>query len=184
MGKPYFVDIPSPHQMVNCTIHTTCLLPIYIVSSVKVNDIQVTESFIDKYQISKIKNVTHKGQPVYQAELQFKSFVLGNKKICLIAKDIIGAESEKVCITSHIDPTDACMSAPCKNYATCVTDSRTGNFKCICRPGSTGKICEIWTDPCVPDPCVRNTTYACLHGVCYCKPGFTGRTCEISELNK
>ncbi|XP_053388664.1 uncharacterized protein LOC128551776 [Mercenaria mercenaria] len=33
-GKPYFVDIPSPDQFVNCKIDATCVVAIYVKSTV------------------------------------------------------------------------------------------------------------------------------------------------------
>ncbi|XP_060567440.1 uncharacterized protein LOC132726185, partial [Ruditapes philippinarum] len=177
-NKPYFIDIPSPDQLVACKIHATCVVAIYIKSGVGVSEVHVTESFIEKYEIGPIKSVTHKGEVVYKADLSFEHSVHGQERICFQAKDVNDGESEKVCITSNIEPPDPCISAPCKNSATCEKDKDTGGFRCLCRPKTFGKTCKNRIDPCKPDPCVTNNTYSCFEGVCYCKPGFTGKICE------
>ncbi|XP_060601103.1 neurogenic locus notch homolog protein 2-like [Ruditapes philippinarum] len=179
-GLPYFVDIPSPGQMVNCPIHSTCLIALYVVSAMNLTDIRVTVSYLDMCSVGKIQTLTHKGQQVYKADIMFESSTFGDKKMCFVAKDVKGTESENVCITGHLYRPDVCMSAPCKNSGACATDIKTADFKCTCKPLTYGKTCENIIDLCDPDPCVNEHSYTCYKGLCYCKPGFSGRGCETN----
>ncbi|XP_053391121.1 uncharacterized protein LOC128553945, partial [Mercenaria mercenaria] len=86
-GKPYFVDIPSPDQYVNCKIHSTCVVPLYVKSTTEVVDVRVTESYIDQYQLGPIQIVTHKGETVFQTDLSFEHSLHGKEHICFIAKN-------------------------------------------------------------------------------------------------
>ncbi|XP_053374815.1 uncharacterized protein LOC128547113 [Mercenaria mercenaria] len=187
-GKPYFVDIPSPDQFVNCKIDATCVVAIYVKSTVEVVDIHVTESYIDKYKLGPIESVTHKGEPMYQTDLFFEHSLHGKENICFLAKDKNGGESENVCIQSKIEPPDPCVSAPCLNSATCKRDEDTGGFICLCLSGFSGKTCEIKEDKCKPNPCVQENSQICagIGGIlCYCNPGFSGDICDknIDDCN-
>ncbi|XP_053395978.1 uncharacterized protein LOC128556099 [Mercenaria mercenaria] len=142
-GKPYFVDIPSPDQFVNCKIHSTCVVALYVKSTIKVVDVHVTESYIDRYQLGPIQIVIHKGETVYQTDLSFEHSLHGKEQICFVAKNKNGVESENVCIQSKIEPPNPCVSAPCLNSATCVMETDTGGFTCRCLSGFSGKTCQI-----------------------------------------
>lgn len=56
----------------------------------KIADIHVTESFIDKYQVGKVQSTTYKSEQVYQTDLLIEPDMLGNRRICLLAKDVNG----------------------------------------------------------------------------------------------
>ncbi|XP_060601104.1 uncharacterized protein LOC132754484 [Ruditapes philippinarum] len=179
-NKPDFVDIPSPNQTIDCTLHATCTLVLNVKSAIKLKHILVTESYIDKYQVGEIQTGTYKGQQVYKAYLTLEPTMFGDKKICLIAKDANGGESDNVCISSHIEPPDPCSLHPCKNSASCVMDHATGGFKCHCLPLFFGRACENKVDKCFPYPCVKENTMTCFEGKCYCNPGFAGEKCDIN----
>lgn len=71
-----------------------------------------------------------------------------------------------------------CDSNPCKNGATCL--DHNSNFSCLCKPGLTGRLCELHQNRCESTPCQNGGT--CTNGVdaftCTCARGFTGETCE------
>ncbi|XP_060567435.1 neurogenic locus notch homolog protein 1-like [Ruditapes philippinarum] len=172
--------MPSLSQFVDCMVGATCLIPVYVKSFVNLSEIYVTDSFIDKFDVSSVQYITHKGDQVYKADLSFEHSMHGKENICFKAKDINGVESEKVCITTHIEPPDPCISTPCKNSAVCEKDKESGGFKCFCVTQTSGKTCSIRKDPCKPDPCFGNShTQICYgHGQCFCNQGFTGDKCE------
>ncbi|XP_045183537.2 uncharacterized protein LOC123541967 isoform X2 [Mercenaria mercenaria] len=180
-GKPYFVDIPAPDQYISCKIQTTCFIALYIKSAIRVTKVEVTESFVDYHQLSPVELVIHEGEQMYQTDLSFGHAMNGKERICLIASDISGVNSEEVCIQTEIEPRDPCVSAPCYNSGDCVSDKDSGAFKCVCLPYFSGKTCSIKNDLCNPDPCVHENTISCFdigrRAFCYCKPGFSGRTC-------
>ena len=70
-----------------------------------------------------------------------------------------------------------CDSNPCKNGATCL--DHNSSFTCVCKPGLTGRLCELHHNPCESTPCQNGGT--CTNGVdaftCTCASGFTGETC-------
>ncbi|XP_053374828.1 uncharacterized protein LOC123563934 isoform X3 [Mercenaria mercenaria] len=182
-GKPYFIDIPSVDQFVNCKIAATCLIPLFVKSAAQVKTIQVTESFTDETAIGKVEAVTYSGETVYKAILSFTHFMPGVEKICLSATDINNITSEEVCISSEIEPPDPCLSAPCRNSATCRSNRRTGTFICECLSSQFhGSLCEKQSDPCDPNPCnkdhITQAVGASMTCYCLCKSGFTGKHCE------
>ena len=71
-----------------------------------------------------------------------------------------------------------CDSNPCKNGATCL--DHNSNFSCLCKPGLTGRLCELHQNRCESTPCQNGGT--CTNGVdafmCTCARRFTGETCE------
>lgn len=100
---------------------------------------------------------------------------------------------------------------PCKNNASC-TNTGQGSYTCTCRPGFTGKNCEIETNECDSNPC-KNGGSCKVSGQggmedtsqrsnvffipncpppppqdqvnnysCACPRGFYGKNCEISAM--
>ncbi|XP_060606731.1 protein eyes shut homolog, partial [Ruditapes philippinarum] len=183
VDKPYFIDIPSPIQFVDCKIHATCVVALYVKSGTNLSEIFVTDSFIDKFDVSLVQYITHKGEQVYKADLSFEHSMHGKKNICFKAKDVNGVESEKACITSHIEPPDPCISAPCKNSASCERDKESGGFKCLCLPRTIGKTCSVNINDCPVDACDRHGR--CIDGVgtytCECFDRFSGINCTVDE---
>ncbi|XP_053395975.1 uncharacterized protein LOC128556097 [Mercenaria mercenaria] len=104
VGKPYFVDIPSPDQFVDCKVHSTCVVALYVKSTIEVLDVHVTESYIDKYELGPIQVVPHKGETMYKTDLSFEHSLYGKEHICFMARNKNGVESENVCIQSKIEP--------------------------------------------------------------------------------
>ncbi|XP_045183563.2 uncharacterized protein LOC123541998 [Mercenaria mercenaria] len=180
-GKPYFADIPAPDHFVRCKVQTTCVLALYVNSSSNITRIQVTESYVESYEFSPIELVTHKGEQMYKMDLSFEHHVHGKNRICFMASDENGVNSQEMCIRIQIEPLDPCLSAPCHNSGECKMNITTGGYSCKCIPGFSGKFCEIKFDPCDPDPCDSTGTLLCTGYsslLCYCKPGYSGRTCS------
>jgi Notch-like protein len=54
------------------------------------------------------------------------------------------------------------------------------NFTCTCKPGYTGRHCEIAIDYCISAPCQNNGT--CVNSpygyFCTCASGFVGHNCQ------
>ena len=80
--------------------------------------------------------------------------------------------------TGNLCNATICDSNPCKNGATCLEN--IGNFSCVCKPGLTGRLCELYLNRCESTPCQNGGT--CSNGVdaftCTCAQGFTGETCD------
>ncbi|XP_067041101.1 sushi, von Willebrand factor type A, EGF and pentraxin domain-containing protein 1-like [Acropora muricata] len=74
-----------------------------------------------------------------------------------------------------------CASNPCNNDATCVESE--GGFKCICKPGFTGKNCEVEENECVLSPCAKGSS--CVDKVngylCLCPPEYSGVHCDVKS---
>ena len=76
---------------------------------------------------------------------------------------------------------------PCLNGGKCVDlgDVKHGDhyYKCVCKPGFTGKNCEININECDPSPCLNGGH--CVDGVndytCKCPAGYAGKDCETGK---
>ena len=107
-------------------------------------------------------------------------------------------------------PVDLCAEEPCKNLAECISIASIDvnqlsvvetssssflqpvvslSFTCLCKPGSTGSLCETDIDDCFSSPCQNGGT--CIdklqNFVCQCPHRASGRLCEnigdICELS-
>uniref|UniRef100_A0A668AHN3 Slit homolog 1b (Drosophila) n=1 Tax=Myripristis murdjan TaxID=586833 RepID=A0A668AHN3_9TELE len=80
-------------------------------------------------------------------------------------------------------PVDACVSNPCTNGGTCLSDEQTGGFSCACAFGFHGSFCEVNVDDCQDHGCENGAT--CVDGAgnytCLCPPFYTGLLCEEEE---
>uniref|UniRef100_A0ABD2VS18 Protein crumbs n=1 Tax=Trichogramma kaykai TaxID=54128 RepID=A0ABD2VS18_9HYME len=75
-----------------------------------------------------------------------------------------------------------CDLRPCRNEANCYESPDRSEYTCSCRPGFTGRNCEIDIDDCQPNPCRNhgNCTDRVNGFSCRCdRTGYTGRVCEI-----
>ena len=74
-----------------------------------------------------------------------------------------------------IPPKANCHVSPCLHGGTC-----TDHGDCFCTQGYTGKLCEIFTDPCLSQPCANGGS--CLSTPtaynCTCLKPWTGNTCQ------
>ena len=91
-------------------------------------------------------------------------------------------ESIYICrILNPISDINECSSNPCQNAGEC-TD-RVNSFKCLCKPGFTGDVCEININECARDPCQNGGI--CIDGIdeftCTCTGGYAGVLCERSK---
>ena len=73
---------------------------------------------------------------------------------------------------------DKCLSNPCQNSGTCITEAQ--GYSCTCPYPWAGLNCEIDTDPCLPNPCLAMGTCQVdstrPRGFrCFCPEGFIGR---------
>ncbi|XP_061685781.1 slit homolog 1 protein-like isoform X1 [Syngnathoides biaculeatus] len=77
-------------------------------------------------------------------------------------------------------PADACVSNPCVNGGTCLSDEQTSGFSCACALGFHGVYCEVNADDCQDHGCESGAT--CVDGVgnytCVCPPGRDGLFCQ------
>ncbi|XP_063762554.1 delta-like protein C isoform X2 [Eleginops maclovinus] len=72
---------------------------------------------------------------------------------------------------------------PCQNEASC-TNTGQGSYTCTCRPGFTGKNCEIETNECDSNPCKNGGSCTDLEDdySCACPQGFYGKNCEVIAM--
>ncbi|KAJ7370855.1 biological adhesion [Desmophyllum pertusum] len=81
-----------------------------------------------------------------------------------------------------IKEADPCSMNPCSNGGTCL-NLPEGNYTCSCKPGWTGKHCEVSGSPCVlsPLPCHNNGNCTVKDDgspQCECASGWNGTNCE------
>ncbi|XP_030852242.1 fibroblast growth factor receptor 3 isoform X1 [Strongylocentrotus purpuratus] len=50
----------------------------------------------------------------------------------------------------------ACRYQPCLDNGDCILDDSARGYRCDCRPGYSGRRCEVYTDPCSLSPCYEN----------------------------
>ncbi|OCT66526.1 brevican core protein isoform X2 [Xenopus laevis] len=67
--------------------------------------------------------------------------------------------TERAILGASINLSDVCYPNPCGNGGTCI-DEEDGDFRCLCLPGYTGKICEINVEKCLGD-------WDAFQGFCY-----------------
>ncbi|KAL4237887.1 hypothetical protein ACF0H5_002597 [Mactra antiquata] len=180
--KPSFVHFPASEQLVDCSIGTSCLLPIFIQSSSNVTKVSCTKSFVDEASISLDSRTVQSMTNTYVATLSFLHPTYGKNKICVDAKDITGKISDEACLNTFIEPPDACLSGPCKNAGQCVSNRIEGTFVCHCLGSYSGTLCEDKKNSCSANPCVhaKNCRDTTTEFHCYCIAGYTGDRCEIN----
>ncbi|XP_062376385.1 protein eyes shut homolog [Sardina pilchardus] len=79
-------------------------------------------------------------------------------------------------------PAGECVSNPCRAAGTSVCVEQVSGFKCVCRHGYTGRLCETPISHCVYGLCQHGSKCVDLRGgfTCQCLPGLTGRFCEVN----
>lgn len=76
---------------------------------------------------------------------------------------------------------DFCLSQPCYNNGTCLSQLNT--FACQCQINYKGIYCQTLIDPCENNPCLNNGV--CMKDnekyKCNCKGNYVGKHCEIYQ---
>ncbi len=69
-----------------------------------------------------------------------------------------------------------CEGVDCGEHGTCIEITGV----CFCTPSYSGEFCEIYTDPCSPNPCLNGATCTDASGYpdCTCIDGYTGYYCD------
>ncbi|KRY83620.1 Neurogenic locus notch -like protein 2 [Trichinella pseudospiralis] len=97
---------------------------------------------------------------------------------------ILSYHSEKDDDFEHYDK-DNCFEGACAEQFLCV-DQLDDKYKCICKPGFTGKNCDIVFDACASLPSGFCGEGRCVNVgdsfYCECSPGWTGEVC-MDEIN-
>lgn len=75
-----------------------------------------------------------------------------------------------------------CDPNPCNGYI-CV--DKMNGFKCQCKAGYIGDLCQVEPDYCKDSPCKNNGTCSNSAGsfACSCKIGYKGNQCETEIGN-
>ncbi|XP_074607749.1 uncharacterized protein LOC141860518 isoform X3 [Acropora palmata] len=76
----------------------------------------------------------------------------------------------------HFSIATPCSSRRCKNNGKCLPLYAENDYKCVCKEGFTGKICESDIDECSLNKCHQNAACTNTKGSynCTCKDGFVG----------
>ncbi|EDO34549.1 predicted protein, partial [Nematostella vectensis] len=77
---------------------------------------------------------------------------------------------------------DTTQNNPCDNGGSCSVDG-SGDYNCACRPGFTGKNCEIGNQISNGNPCYNGGTCDLVNNrhQCACRVGTTGKLCEAGK---
>ncbi|XP_029656962.2 matrilin-2 [Octopus sinensis] len=101
------------------------------------------------------------------------------KTLCFLTLTVIAVVLTRTSGTKQSFPIfNQCLWNPCKNGGQCI---RKGFFfVCKCRPGYTGRNCQIRVNPCHKRPCKNGGVCMRLgNGFhCKCRPGYTGQNCQ------
>ncbi|XP_053551464.1 protein crumbs homolog 2 [Bombina bombina] len=74
---------------------------------------------------------------------------------------------------------DVCSMSPCLHGGKCV--DHFNDFRCECRNGWEGLLCQLNIDDCNPNPCISGScTDLEANYQCDCFPGYTGINCETN----
>ncbi|XP_041351068.1 protocadherin Fat 4-like [Gigantopelta aegis] len=74
-----------------------------------------------------------------------------------------------------------CAHVSCLNNGVCTQDNTTSEgYKCVCKVGWTGKVCDLSVDDCVKSVCFAGGSCIDKHRtyICRCPPGRSGIHCE------
>lgn len=84
----------------------------------------------------------------------------------------------------HFSIATPCSSRWCKNNGKCLPSYTENDYKCVCKEGFTGKICESDIDECSLNKCHQNATCTNTKGSynCTCKDGFVGDGKDCTEI--
>ena len=81
---------------------------------------------------------------------------------------------------------EPCLNNPCKNTGQCQEINEPPGFRCQCRPGFIGSLCEGSGNGCYPDACANGRCVNLENGArfkCICAVGYTGQRCEHGKAN-
>ncbi|XP_062604863.1 uncharacterized protein LOC134266665 [Saccostrea cucullata] len=150
-GKPYFL---YPTDL-TCTKDTSCIFPVSISSlnSKGVVSVAITSETVENVTIQYRRELINDIMQITAARVEFLASQVGRRKICLNASDSMS--SSDLCLFITVPFQDPCSVSPCKSGFCQAYDDNTG-FRCRCRPGYTGNLCEInkkKTSPCSSNPC-------------------------------
>ncbi|XP_055372509.1 protein slit isoform X2 [Condylostylus longicornis] len=107
-----------------------------------------------------------------EPELMKDKLILSTPSHHFQCKDKVNSEILSKC--------NACYNFPCQNNAQCQPMAQH-EYKCLCKPGTHGKHCELMIDACYGNPCRNNGTCTVLEEgrfSCQCLPGYAGARCE------
>jgi len=101
------------------------------------------------------------------------SYNANGTRDCLCEAGFAGTRCELV---------DWCADQPCRNNASCLLNTTTGNYLCDCLPGSLGVNCSVMDACWQADVCDNGGT--CLSSLdgrytCACVPDYTGLNCSV-----
>ena len=89
-------------------------------------------------------------------------------------------QEENICSIEYAPPkSDVCKSYPCQNHGVC-HDLGGYNFKCKCKSGYTGSLCETMIDFCLSNPCLNGGR--CVPHIngynCLCQNNVIDKSCS------
>lgn len=95
------------------------------------------------------------------------------------ADNLFWNPEQRTCtIDKPIQKTGHCLSFPCKNGGDC-QESSDSDFKCLCKNGYTGQVCEEMIDFCISNPCINGGRCLSFAGgyTCVCPDKIVDECC-------
>lgn len=183
-GRPYFLSFPR-NKTTSCVQNVLCTFNVYAISTFcrninHIENVPNSEENVTIYFSTQMVGMME----TKAGRVEFLPRTTGLRKICLKASDCDSFTQK--CYHITVLKNNPCESSQCHNGGQCVIFNGIEGFKCSCKYGYSGVLCETKIRPCIDNnPCRDNSTCIPLISEpfykCLCLSGKTGVKCEIDE---